>query len=108
MDDRAKLQRTDTIKQPRVFQDTISGEPWALWYQGQKICVNLDATPQTATLGKANLEYWAKREKYELGNHTDVDWQATGQAMSKASIARCHWVSKHLSDFCGTSKLMHR
>ena len=54
------------------------------------------------------MDYWAKRGKYGQGAHSDIDWQATGQAMSKATIPRRHWVSKHSSGFCGTSKMMHR
>jgi hypothetical protein len=31
--------------------------------------------------------------------HSDIDWQATGQAMAKVKISRRHWVSKHSSLF---------
>jgi hypothetical protein len=93
---------------PRAIQWTFSGEPWALWFKDEKICMNLQAKLHTATRGQAILDYWEKKGKFEQGSYLDVDWQATGQAMKAVSIARRHWVSKHSSGHCGTSKMMKR
>jgi hypothetical protein len=70
--------------------------------------LNLHAKLHTATRGQATLDYWETRGKFGQGSYSDIDWQATGQAMKKVSIARRHWVSKHSSGFCGTSKMMYR
>jgi hypothetical protein len=108
MDTRAKLHWAATVDQPREIQWTIAGEPWALWFKDEKICLNLHAKLHTATRGQATLDYWDKHGKFGQGSYSDIDWQATGQAMKTVSIARRHWVSKHSSGFCGTSKMMYR
>jgi hypothetical protein len=78
-------------------------------FNDQKIYLNLHAALQTAIRGQASLDYRARRGTYGHGAYSDIDWQATGrQAMCKVTITRRHWVSKHSSAFCGTSKMMHR
>jgi hypothetical protein len=107
MDTRAKLHWAETVDQPREPQSTISGEPWSFWIKDKKICMNLHSSITMATRGQASLNYWESHGKYGQGTHSDIDWQATGQAMAKVKISRRHWVSKHSSGFCGTSKMMH-
>ena len=108
MDADAKAHWVDTFGKPRYRQFTISGEPWALWLQDKKICMNLHSNLQTAICGKASLDYWEKRGKFGQGTYSDIDWKATGKAMANVAISRRHWVAKHSSGFCGTSKMMFR
>jgi hypothetical protein len=81
-------------------------EPWEIWLKDKKICMNLHSTLHNATCGQASLAYWEKRGKFGHGTHSDIDWKATGKAMAKVTISRRHWVAKHSSGFCGTSKMM--
>jgi NADH pyrophosphatase NudC (nudix superfamily) len=112
MDEDAKVHWVETVDRPRYRQFTIFEEPWAIWLKDKKICVNLHYTLRTATNcyshRQASLDYWEKHGKFGHGTYSDIDWKATGKAMAKVTISRRHWVAKHSSGFCGTSKMMLR
>jgi NADH pyrophosphatase NudC (nudix superfamily) len=108
MDEDAKVHWAETVDKPCYRQFTISGEPWAIWLQDKNIRMNLHSTLRTTTHGQASLDYWGKHVKFGHGTYSDVDWKATGKAMAKVMISRRHWVAKHSSGVCGTSKMMLR
>jgi hypothetical protein len=65
--------------------------------------MNVHSSLQIATCGQARRE---ERRKFGHGTHSDIDWKATGTAMANVPIPRRHWVARHSSGFCGTSKMM--
>jgi hypothetical protein len=74
--------------------------------EGQKELYELHSTLQSAPCGQTSLDYWEKQGKFGHGTYSDIDWKAMGKAMAKVTISRRHWVAKHSSGFCGTSKMM--
>jgi hypothetical protein len=108
MDEDAKVHCAETVDKPCDRQFTICGEPWAIWLKDKQICMNLHSTLRTATHGQASLDYWEQHWKFGHGAYFDIDWKATAKAMAKVTISRRHWVAKHSSGFCGTSKMMLR
>jgi hypothetical protein len=108
MDEYSKVHLADTVDKPRYRQFTIAGEPWAIWLKDKNICMSLHSTLRTATRGQASLDEREKHGKFGHGTYSDIDWKATGKAMAEVTISRRHWVAKHSSGFCGTSKMMLR
>jgi hypothetical protein len=51
MDEDANVHWAETVDKPSDRQFTIFGEPWAIWLNDKKICMNLHSTLRTATRG---------------------------------------------------------
>lgn len=57
------------------------------------------------TSGKECIAHWLKKGRFshDTGN---IDWSATGSAMRSLPLGKRRWISKHVSGFCGTGKMM--
>jgi hypothetical protein len=108
MDARAKTYWSETIAKPLPRQFSITGEPWALWIGPLKVCRDVATTIISHVHGPPCQEYWATKNNFGAATRHVVDWFATNLAMRAAPIHCRHWISKHSTGICGTSKMMKR
>jgi hypothetical protein len=108
MDSRAKTYWSETIAQPLPRQFLITGEPWALWIGPLKVCRDVAPTIISHVHGPPCQEYWATKNKFGAATRHVVDWSAANLAMRAVLIHPRHWISKHSTGICGTSKMMKR
>ena len=90
-------------KQQRIF-----GETWPFIIAGTKVCTQIDEAIKEARHTTKILKYWEDKGRFQEGAHTDIDWDTVGVAMKAVPRTRRQWVTKHVSGFCATSKMMHR
>jgi hypothetical protein len=76
--------------------------------EGQKDLYEPTFNSTNGYLRTGKLGLLGKRGKFGHGTYSDIDWKATGKAMANVAIHRLHWVAKHSSGVCGTSKIMFR
>jgi hypothetical protein len=109
MDNKAKEHWYRTQAAPAMGrQDRIFGEPWALWIGDRKMNHDIRAAITEHLHGRDITAYWDKRNRFQGGSAELIDWKATGKAMAAVSLTRQRWVTKHVSGFCGSRKMMHR
>ena len=108
MDGKAKEHWYRTNQREEPQQCRIFGEPWALWIDGKKISQRVRESIIEQRQGKDCLRYWDKKRRFGQGTTVKIDWEATGKAMHSISRTRQQWVTKHVSGFCGTGKMMMR
>ena len=89
-------------------QHRIYGEPWAFWIGETKICKAIGGEIVERRQGAKCLSYWNERGRFGEGSMEKIDWIGTGQAMKAVAQSRQRWVTKHVSGFCATGKMMKR
>jgi hypothetical protein len=106
MDTSAKKFWSDTVAQhisPGIF-----GEPWPTIISTGKITSNLrDELREACTTGPA-LQYWDRKQRFGSLKASNIDWEAFGAAMKASPGNKQRWISKTLSGFCSTGRMMHR
>ena len=90
-------------QQHRIFDKT-----WAITIGGTKICTRLDKTIREARHAGKILKYWEEKGRFGNGNKADIDWETAGSAMKTVTRTRRQWVTKHVSGFCATGKMMRQ
>jgi hypothetical protein len=89
-------------------QQRVYGEVWALWKGGMKVCSDIGAVVTEERHGTRGKEYWDEKGRFHEGTSDMIDWKATGTAMKAVPPNRQRWVTKHVSGFCATGKMMMR
>jgi hypothetical protein len=85
----------------------IRGEPWRIAINGKKITSNLRETLREACNMPTALSYWDRKQRFGTLDSREIDWEALGNAM-QATPNRQRWVSKTISGFCATGRMMKR
>ncbi len=106
MDLRAKTHWYANQSQSQEIQYSIPGEPWSVWIQGRKVCVDIRNTLLDYIHGGEARNWWDQKGRFMTGTSAEVDWDACAQAMRSAPVTRRHWVTKHASGWCGVGKMM--
>jgi hypothetical protein len=86
----------------------IEGEPWRVIVAGEKATSNLRESLRETCNFKGAMEYWNSKRRFGNCNINEIDWDSMGRAMRASTIPRQHWVSKMISGFCATGKMMKR
>jgi hypothetical protein len=108
MDQKAKAHWQLTHAATRPRQERIFGEPWALWIGNRKICTDIRSAIVDHLHGNAAMSYWDSKNRFGAGTSALIDWRSTEKAMKAVSPTRQRWVTKHVSGFCGSRKMLHR
>jgi hypothetical protein len=87
---------------------TIQGEPWRTITKGTKISSNLRDELRVACTMPAAMSYWGSKKRFGKAGIQCIDWEAFGAAMAATPANRQKWVSKTISGFCATGRMMHR
>jgi hypothetical protein len=106
MDTEAKRLWKDT--EDSQIDPTIPGEPWRVSIMGKKIITSMrDKLRETINTADA-LTHWDKKQRFREGKADCIDWLAFGAAMKAETLGRRRWVSKTVSGFCATGRMMFR
>jgi hypothetical protein len=89
-------------------QHRIFAETWPITIGGTKICTRLDEAIREARHASKILNYWEEKGRFGNGNKVDIDWETVGSAMNTVTRSRRQWVTKHVSGFCSTGKMMRQ
>ena len=92
----------------RQSQHRIFAEIWPITINGTKICTRLEEAIKEARHAEKIVRYWEEMGRFGSGIHTEVDWETVGMGMASVPRTRRHWVTKHVSGFCSTGKMMQR
>jgi hypothetical protein len=106
MDARAKetwQETTGTIIKPSIF-----GEPWATVIDGKKLTSNLRDKLREYCARRPAMEYWDRKKRFGSATAEQIDWDSFWVAMKLTPLNRQRWVSKMVSGFCATGKMMRR
>jgi hypothetical protein len=106
MDQLAKEYWKQTLGQ-RSLQ-AITGEPWPLLLDGQKVTSNMREKLRDFCLSKGALLYWQKKRQFRSASVHDIDWDVFKAAMKGLPSGRQKWVTKMTTGFCATGVVMHR
>jgi hypothetical protein len=106
MDLQAKAFWAEARKQ--YIDPEITGEPWRTEIGNKKITSNLRETLREACALPRALSYWERKNRFGILGTAEIDWDALGGAMKTTPTSRQHWVSKTISGFCATGRMMQR
>ena len=82
---------------------------WQIRIHGMTVGTNLFQYLRKAIQGGGIFEYWVdKRKRVGEANVGLIDWEAQGKALKSLKQSRRQWVSKFVSGWCGTGKMMKR
>lgn len=106
MDSEAK-KHWEVSKHTKI-RETIFGEPWQTFVENKKIISSMRTILRnTCTSGPA-IQYWSKKMRFGPYKPQDIDWDSFGAAMKAIPTARQHWISKTITGFCATGRMMRR
>jgi Zn-finger nucleic acid-binding protein len=106
MDTAAKQLWTETVLQS--IDPKITGEPWRVSINNNKITSAMGRQLREFTNMTQALQYWNNKHRFGSRSASDVDWTAFGAAMQALPPTRRRWVSKTVSGFCATGRMMFR
>jgi hypothetical protein len=106
MDTAAKAHWNNT-KGTSVFAP-LFGEPWPTIVDGKKIVSNMRQELRTLCNTPPAMEYWRMKDRFGSVPPEEIDWDSLGHAMSSLPTQRQHWISKTVSGFCSTGRMMLR
>jgi hypothetical protein len=88
--------------------DTIVGEPWKTVVNGKKITSSMRQVLREACTSSPALQYWSHKKRFGPYTPNEIDWDSFSAAMAATPIPRQHWVSKTITGFCSTGRMMVR
>jgi hypothetical protein len=106
MDTEAKKLWRETASQN--IDPAILGEPWRVSINDVKITSNMGQQLREFITMSQALQYWDNKHRFGTRSSGNVDWEAFGASMQAVPPARRRWVSKTLSGFCATGRMMFR
>jgi hypothetical protein len=106
MDTAAKVHWARTNGSPMLRP--LYGEPWPTKVNGRKVVSDMRKAIRQACNVPPALEHWRKKDRFGTFPPEAIDWESFGMAMSSLSTPRKHWISKTVSGFCSTGKMMLR
>ena len=86
MDANAKQHMSIARRSPRHFM--VASEPWSIWYQGQKITLDLSNTVYDLVHSNEMKEYWSRKQDLTVAAVNEVNWEAIGKAMQETKRSR--------------------
>jgi hypothetical protein len=93
---------------PQKIYPQIEGEPWKTTIAKEAISSNLrDSLREKCNFSRA-MDHWNSKNRFGTCNTDAIDWESMGMAMAASTHTRQHWVSKTISGFCSTGKMMKR
>jgi hypothetical protein len=106
--DKAAKQHWEITKGQNFGSQPLFGEPWPTVIDGIKLTSNLrQALRDKCNIAPA-LDYWNKKNRFGPFSAEMIDWESFGVAMLSSPMNRQHWISKSVSGFCSTGKMMVR
>jgi hypothetical protein len=106
MDKEAKIFWDETVTE--TILPKIEGEPWRTIINGIKISSNLGSQLREACTMPTAMSYWKSKKRFGRVGPQGIDWDALGAAMTSTPGNRQKWVSKMISGFSATGKMMQR
>jgi hypothetical protein len=91
-----------------IINPSIFGEPWATVINGKKLTSNLRDKLREYCAQRPAMEYWNSKTRFGSVTAEQIDWDSFGAAMKQTPLNRQRWVSKMVSGFCATGKMMRR
>jgi hypothetical protein len=88
--------------------DTIVGEPWQTFVNGKKITSSMRHALREACTSSPALLYWLHKKRFGAFTPNEIDWDSFSAAMAATPVPRQHWVSKTITGFCATGRMMVR
>jgi hypothetical protein len=86
----------------------LFGEPWPTFVDGKKIVSNMRQELRTLCNTPPAMEYWRRKDRFGSVPPEEIDWDSLGHAMASLPTQRQHWISKTVSRFCSTGRMMLR
>jgi hypothetical protein len=92
----------------KIINPSIFGEPWSTVINGKKLTSNLRESLREYCAQRPAMEYWDGKRRFGSATAKQIDWDSFGAAMKQTPPNRQRWVSKTVSGFCSTGKMMQR
>ena len=108
MDEAAKIHLIMMKGQGQRLQERVFAEPWPLWVAGERISAKVGTAVSEVIHGSKILKYWEDKGRFEERDEAAIDWNCVEKAMKEVNRTRRVWVTKHVSGFCASGKMMLR
>ena len=82
--------------------------PWTVRIHGQAIVTKFKSNIRDYVSGKHIKKYWESRKRFGSRSCDDIDWESLGKAMKSLKQGQRREVTKHVSGFFSTGKVMVR
>ena len=81
---------------------------WTIHIDNSLVTANVRHTLQDHIHSKNMKEFLCRKGEIEPIIYDCIDWEANGRAMKTLKFSERIWVTKHVSGFCGSAKMMER
>ena len=108
-DKEAKKHLAWYIQNPSHDTDLQPVSPhWTIHIDNSLVTANVRHTLQDHIHSKNMKEFLCRKGEIEPIIYDCIDWEANGRAMKTLKFSERIWVTKHVSGFCGSAKMMER
>lgn len=106
MDAKARAFMPTALRTPHQY--AIPGEPWSIWYSGEKLQHNFTRMLYDLIHAHQTQQYWCHKLGMTNKIYQIIDWDALNNAIQAVPRNRSVFISKHTTGMCDVEKFMKR